>query len=88
MATIINFKCKDCNQKFTIQAGLLQNDLANVREGLDLDQGIKLPPKEDYEIIYKDKTFESALNFIKGLDKHVCTKCSGEVVLENLWEAH
>lgn len=75
MATISTFKC---GKEFSLKAGLLQHDLMEVSEGSDLPGGGKLPDKESFTKLAKEKTAKDSFNFSNALMQHQ-KDCGGEV---------
>jgi hypothetical protein len=87
MATIVTFKCQKCQEEFRLVYGLLNADLVDVREGMELPGGAKLPDKKTFAKLFKEKTFQRIEKFINQLDTHGM-KCKGEVKLVSLVLAH
>jgi len=87
MAVISTFKCSKCGSEFSLQSGLLQYDLMEVKEGSGLPGGGKLPDKESFAKLAEKKTTEDSFGFNNALMQHQ-KDCDGEVKFVRIVFAH
>jgi hypothetical protein len=83
VATISKFKCDKCGKEFSLQSGLLTNDLIGVKEGEDLPGGAKLPDKDTFTKIAQQKTTDNSFKFNNELIAHQ-KDCDGKIVFETV----